>query len=77
MEKLNVSKYGSMLVPGTRDITQTMELLKNHNPLPGQTTDELGNVESSEYATNDQYRTHAVYYNPKTGRGTRNKDELG
>ena len=80
MEKLNnheARKYGSDTIPGVRDITQTLEQLKNHNPMPGQTTDELGYVESSEYATNDQYRTHAEYYNPKTGRGTRNKDELG
>lgn len=64
------------VIPQSRDITRDEEQLRQHNPTPGQTTDELGEVESSEYATNDQYRSRPEYYNPKTCGVTTEKDEL-
>ena len=64
------------VIPESRDITETEEQLRHHNPQQGQTTDELGEVESSEYATNDQFRSKPEYYNPKTCSTTTDKDEL-
>ncbi|MFZ2258843.1 MAG: hypothetical protein WAV55_12065 [Clostridiaceae bacterium] len=63
-------------IPDTRNITETKDQLKFHNPQFGQTTDELNEVESSEYATNDQFRTRPEYFNPKTCKTTTEKDEL-
>ncbi|PKK40536.1 hypothetical protein ABB02_00207 [Clostridiaceae bacterium JG1575] len=38
------------------DVTRKEDQLAHTNPQAGQTTDELNQVENSEYASNDQFR---------------------